>query len=285
MELGVILALFSAFVSASRESFRKHVSRDFSSVEIGFMGQVYGVILLFPFATWFYLKNGLTLTPGVLLAVGVSGGLVVATTYIYVEAMRISDISMTEPLRQTTPLFVAILEPLILGISFSKMVLGGALLGTVGSYIMVSDKSLKQPIENFSNRGALMALFVAFLFGIWALASRFGATNAHPLLFSYMTYIAALTGFWIWKRKSSITMEKKSYLRKDVFAMGAITALSAVAGIYAYSMLSASETTIIKQTSGVFGVLIGGRFFKEEDILRKLIGAIIIVSAVALVAL
>lgn len=285
MSVGVLVALLSAFFSAGRESLRKYVATDFSSVEIGFIGQVYGAVLLFPFAAWIYLQNGFSLTPSLLFAAIISGGVVLSTTYIYIEAMRISDISVTEPLRQTTPIFVALLEPLILDIGVEMSIVGAAVLGGIGSYVMVSKGSMKEPIRNIKNKGALMALLVAFIFSIWAIASRFGATNTNPLLFTYLTYIISLAGFGVWKSRRSETIEIKNYFRKDMFALGTVTAASAVIGIYAYSLLSASEVTVIKQTSGIFGVLIGGRFFKETDIVRKIIGAIIIVSGVVLVAI
>jgi len=109
MEIGILIALLSAFTSSLRESIRKHVSADFSSVEIGFITQVYGVILLAPFAGYYLLRSNIAPTPGLLFAILVSAAGVLSSTYIYVEAMRISDLSVTEPLRQMTPLIVALL--------------------------------------------------------------------------------------------------------------------------------------------------------------------------------
>jgi drug/metabolite transporter (DMT)-like permease len=67
--------------------------------------------------------------------------------------------------------------------------------------------------------------------------------------------------------------------------MGVVTAVGAVITIYAFSLISASEVVVVKQTSGIFGILIGRRFFSEEAIIRKLIGALIIIAGVAVVAL
>lgn len=286
MGLGVLLALIAALFSSFKGIARKHVSRDFSSVEIGYLGQVYGVLLLLPFVAWRYLEVGITLNTGVFTAVLVSTAIILASTYLYIEALRITDISITEPLRNTSPIFVALLEPLILEINFQTLVIGAALLGSLGSYVLVAKDSMLTPIENMKNKGALMSILVAFILAVYSIAQRFGATNADPLIFLYLTYLTSLVGFWIWKRKESegnITLG--SYFRKDVFALGTVTALGVVAGIFAYSMISASEVTVIKQSSAVFSVLIGGRFFREEDLVRKLIGAVIIGLGVLLVVL
>jgi len=285
MELGVLVALLSAFTSSLRESIRKHVSTDFSSIEIGYMTQVYGAIVLAPFAAWYFLHSQFSLTSGVIFALLVSAAGVLSTTYLYVEAMRISEISVTEPLRQLNPLIVALLEPLILGTKFSFTIVAGAMLGATGSYILVAENGYRQPLENLRNHGALMAVLVAIIFALLAVAKRFGSTNIEPLLFTYITYVIGLIGFWIWKRRSGDNISRENYMRKDVFSMGVVTAIGAVITIYAFSMISASEVVVIKQTSGIFGILIGRKFFKETQILRKLLGASIIILGVALVAL
>lgn len=285
MELGILLALVAAIFSSLKGVARKHVSRDFSSVEIGYLGQVYGAILIFPFALYRYSQVGITITPGILTALLGATAVVLASTYIYVEALRIADVSVTEPLRNTSPIFVALLEPLILGINFKALILMAALLGATGAYVLLAKDSLIDPVENINNKGALLSILVAFILSLYSLASRFGATNTDPLLFIYLTYISGLVGFWLWKKKESESIELESYLRKDVFVMGSVTALGAVAGVYAYSIISASEASVVMQTSTLFSVIIGGRFFKEEDLLRKTIGAIIILAGVLLVVI
>lgn len=285
MEIGILVALFSAFTSSLRESIRKHVARDFSSVEIGFMTQVYGTVVLFPFAAWHYLNTGVTITPQVGFALLVSAAGVLSTTYIYVEAMRIEDLSVTEPLRQTSPLIVALLEPFILGTQFSILIVVAALMGAAGSYILVSKEGLKKPLQNLRNRGAMLAVVVATIFSFLAIAKRFGSTSINPLLFTYITYILGLAGFWLWKKRKDKELGAESFFRKDVFAMGTVTAFGAVVTIYAFTLISASEVTVIKQSSAIFGILIGGRFFREKAIARKMIGAVIIIAGVAIVAL
>lgn len=285
MFYGVLVALFSAFTASLREASRKHVSSDFNSAEIGYITQVYGCVLLLPFTVWFYLQEGVVWSWRLLAAIIISGGVVASSTYIYIEAMRLEDFSLTEPLRQTTPIFVAVMEPLILGAVFGWTIAAGALLGSVGAYLIVSKNGLAKPLKNIANKGALMSVVVAFIFAVWAIVSRFGATNMHPVLFTYATYVAGLVMFGFWKRRAGFSIETQDYLRKDIFSVGSVTALGAVVGIYAYSLLSASEATIIKQTSGIFSVLIGGRVFQEESIIRKSVGALIIILAVILVVI
>lgn len=282
---GVILALLAALFSSLKGVARKHVSRDFSSVEIGYIGQVYGSVLLLPFAIRRYLETGFNLNPGIIAALLVSTIIILASTYLYIEALRITDISITEPIRNTSPIFVALIEPAILAINFNIIIIAAALLGSIGAYILVAKDSLLTPIENIRNKGALLSVLVAFILAIYSVAQRFGATNADPLLFIYITYITSLIGFWIWKRKKGGKIKPKSYFRKDIFALGTVTAAGVVAGVFAYSMISASEVTIVKQTSAIFSVLIGGRFFKEKDLLRKLIGAIIIMLGVIIIVI
>ena len=283
MEPGTILALTAALFSSLKGIARKHVSKDFTSVQIGYIGQVYGAVLILPFAAWRYTQTGFQPTTGIITALMISTLVVLASTYLYIEALRITDISVTEPLRNTSPIFVALLEPAVLGISFQTLLIAAAVLGSAGAYILVSKDSLLTPIENMKNRGALLSILVAFILGLYSIAQRFGATNADPLIFIYLTYVTSLIGFWIWKRKEGSKIPLKTYYRRDIFTLGLVTAIGVVAGIYAYSFISASETTVIKQTSAIFSVLIGGKFFKETELLRKTIGASIIITGVILV--
>lgn len=285
MALAFVAALISALLSTFRESSRKHVSRDFSSVEIGFIGQVYGIILLFPLAAWRFLEKGLVWNPKLVVSLLISTGVVLSTIYLYVEAMRETDISLTEPLRKTTPIFVAVSEPFFFPIDFNASILAGALLGTLGVYILVAENRILQPIEAANRRGILLSLLVALIFTIYSLVLRFGATNTDPFLFIYMTFVLGLIGFWAWKRKKGDRVGRKSFFRRDVIALGFFTAIASVFGVYAYSVLSASEVTIIKQTSGIFGVIVGGKFFDEKGLLRKMIGSAIVLISVAIISI
>ncbi|MFT4892447.1 MAG: drug/metabolite transporter (DMT)-like permease [Candidatus Nanohaloarchaea archaeon] len=283
MQIGVIIALISAVTSTLRESVRKLVSSDLRSIEIGYLGQLYGTIFLSPIAAFIYYLNGFNWSIGVITALLISTGVVISTTYLYIEAMRIADFSVTESLRQTTPIFVAFLEPLILGITFQPVMIFGALLGALGSYILVADDGLLEPVENMKNKGGMLSILVAIIFAIWAIVSRFGATNSDPYLFSYFTFVLGLLGFWIWKKKRSISIQKEYYLDKNIILLAVLTSLGAVVTIYAYSYISASEVTIIKQISGILGIFVGGRYFREKELIRKALGAITILAAVLLI--
>jgi drug/metabolite transporter (DMT)-like permease len=151
--------------------------------------------------------------------------------------------------------------------------------------VLVSKESLAEPLESIKNKGAFMALLVAFIFAVLAIAKRFGSTNIEPLLFTYFTYILGLIGFWIWKIRNGEEIGREGFLRRDIAAMGVVTAVGAVITIYVFSLISASEVVVVKQTSGIFGILIGRRFFKEEAIFRKLLGALVIMAGVLIVTL
>lgn len=285
MQLGIVLALVASVVTAARESIRKHVATDFTSVQMGYISQVYGVIILTPFAVWQFLVSNPVITLGVLFANLVSAVGVLLIVYFYIEALRITDISVTEPLKQTPPILVALLEPVLLKTLFSPLTVIAAFLGTVGAYILMAKNGYSKPIANFKNKGAMLALLVAVIYALISIAKRFGSTSINPLVFTYITYVMALTGFWIWKKIWGQEVKKESYFRKDVFAMGTVTALGAVITIYAFSLISASEVTVVKQTSGIFTILIGGRFFRETGIIRKLVGAAVIIAGVILVSI
>ncbi len=285
IELGVVVALLASLVSALRDAFQKKLTDGFTSVEIGFIGQVYGVVLLAPLTLYVYLTSEAVMTSTVFLSILVVSTCIVLAFYFFIEALRDTDISIVSPLRRSTPIVVALLEPLVLGVSYRSVVLLAGALGTVGAYVLMADEGFMEPILNLRERGAQMALASTFVFAISAISLRYGTTNYDTILFTYLVYLLGLVGFWFLMVGGSHSVSRPDYLDSDMIWMGSLNTVAAVMTFYAFSLISASEVTIVKQTTGIFGILVGGAYFRESELLRKLIGTLIVIAGVVLVVL
>lgn len=281
MVLGTLLALGASFGGSVRETLQKHLTEDFTSLQMAFMGQVLGLLPLTVLAPFVLRGSSFTVNPWIVAALGISSGSTLIAVYLFFEALQGEDLSVVSPLRQVNPVIVAILEPLALGTLLEPMTGLGALASTAGAYVLVASNGLKAPLENLRNREAQLVLLVALIYAGASVARRFGTTATDPFAFLYTTWVLTTSGFTVWIYRRNELPGRKSFLRGDVLSMSLVTVLSVSIGFFALSLISATRYTVIKQLSGIFSVLIGGKVFSEQDLGRKMIGAVLILVGVA----
>lgn len=197
--------------------------------------------------------------------------------------MKIEDLSIASPLKQTIPLFVALLEPLFLATSYSISILSGAFLTVLGSYFIVFEgNNYTAPLKRMSNKGPLMALGSAFFFGLGAIAVKFVVTNVPVGFFLSIVFwfSAATIGIGVYHRSE---IEIKDYTGREFVYLGLLTAVSQALIFYTIELSSASEATIIFRLSIVFNVLIGFQLFNEKNLFYRLLGTVFIIAGIAFV--
>lgn len=281
----ILVGIAASLMTATRESLNNHLKDEFTTPELGFLGSLHA--LMFLVIATVSVNKGPIITDNfsVLATAAISGVSVVLVIYLYIESLRLEDISVVSPIKQTNPLFLAFLEPWLLNFSFNPTIIIGALLSSIGAYILVVRDSFFKPITNLRNKGALLALSVALVYALTSVAQRFGNQRMDPLVFALLTNIVAITGFIIWIKSKKKKLPLNKVFRGDLVFLGAVIFLAAFLTFYGYSIVSASELTVVKQLSGIFAILIGGRFFDEKDIARKLVGGFLIIAGVAFVIL
>lgn len=280
MVLGFLLAFTAASLASVREVIQKHLTEDFSSLKLAFLGQLWGAIFATPLSLYRIEGFGNLISPWTGFSLLISASTVLITLYLFFEALSGEDLSVVSPLRNVNPVIVALFEPLILGTVLKPLHLVGALLGTIGAYILVASNGLKKPIENLDNREAQITLLIAVIYAFSSIARKYGTGAVDTLTFTYASWMLTLIGFAalaLWKKEVPNVSE---LLRKDIIVMSLITVVSVFMGFFAISMISATQYTIIKQTSGIFSILLGGKIFSEDGISRKMIGALLVILGV-----
>lgn len=282
MEIWILTALAAAAFSSIKAAIQKYLTDDYGSIDIGYMRSVLSLIFLVPVAFGVYIYSGITLRPPAVLGALVSGLGNVIGIYLMLEAFAIEDISVVSPLRRTTPVWVALIEPLLLDFSYSLMTVAGAALAVAGGYVILAeDRELLKPLT--PSRGALLALSVSFIIAGVSLAERFATQRINPMVFAFLVYIVMSVSFTFLARRKGTSVERNDFLRREVLVVGLVAALGSLSIFYSFSLAAASKVVTVKQAVIVFNVLIGGFYFGEEDILQKIIGALLIISGIVLV--
>jgi drug/metabolite transporter (DMT)-like permease len=232
---------------------------------------------------WYVATRELALTPpvvGVILLAGVAN---IAAIYAFLSALAIEDLSIVAPLRQSTPVLVALIEPWLLTVGFDPALLGAALAAAAGAYVLLAESPLA-PLRRFGERATLLALTAAALFAVASLSARYVTVRVPPLFYSFTVYLAMAVGFAAIRGYRSGEVPLRPLLRVRLLALGALTALRTSVTYVAFSFPagSAAGVTVALQTSVVLNVLVGGMLFREEDLGRRLLGAGLIVVGVAL---
>jgi uncharacterized membrane protein len=209
---------------------------------------------------------------------------------LYLEALKISPLSLTLPFLSFTPVFLIITSYLTLGESVDTSGFIGILMVTAGAYLMnvhTLKHGLLEPLRAITReRGSLLMLIVAFIFSITSNLGKIAIQHSNTLFFSifYPTLLSILL-FPIAIIKSGKGSFNRSLLTKKAFyIIGIFQALEILFHFTAVTLIEVPYMISVKRTSLLFGIIFGAIFFGETHIRERLAGGIIMIIGVALIS-
>lgn len=225
-----------------------------------------------------------------LLALIISGGLNVVTTILYVKAIKVSDISITIPIIAFTPVFLLIVSPVILGEFPNMWGFIGVILIVLGSYVLKINKKSEgylTPFKSlFKETGPKLMLIVAFIWSITSSYDKIGVLNSSSIFWAIIinVFIAIiLTPIMIYKSRDKV---KQIYFNiKFLLPIGFFGSLMSIFQMIAFKLTLVTYVISIKRASIILSVIFGFLIFKEKNIKKRLLGAIIMVIGIILITL
>lgn len=199
---------------------------------------------------------------------------------LIIKALQVSAISVTMPFLSFTPVFLVLWSALF-GIESIKIIpLGGILLTVAGCYVIFLQSVSKGFLEPFKalarDRGAVYMLIVSVIYSVTSFIAKDVVLLSHPAIagFAYMFMLFVLTLpfalYYIKVAGLSLLTEAKR-----MFLPGVLDGLSLICGFLAMQMTLVSYFISVKRLSVLFAILYGYVFFKETDIVSRLLGAIL----------
>ena len=299
--LWLALASGTAFCEALKDATGKQAlkSLDEYSVLLGFTST--GALLM---ALLMLATEGLpTLGPDFGLALLVGGGLNILAFTLYTRAIKIADLSLTVPLVTLTPLFLLVTSPIIVDEWPTGLDALGVVFLIVGSYML----NLK-PSEGFTlaplqalmlNPGSRMMLGVAFIWSITSNFDKVGTLNSSSLFWGmslFGTIAIGMVPFVMqraWQRGSRSVIDglranKSAPVRSQipfVVLAGIFNALGVSLQFVALTMAPVAQVIAVKRMSALISVLFGYLLFGETGLRERFLGAAIMVSGVAIMAM
>lgn len=284
-ETWIAVALAAALSKTGYNALQKRLTFDHGGLELAAITSVLGFVFLLPVGLWYLATTTLRFTPALVAALLFSGGANVIAIAVFLTALELEDLSVVGPLVQTTPLLVAVAEPVLLATRFDLGVLVGATAAVAGAFALLVDADrVLAPVEQLTARPALLALGAAALYAGVNIANRFIATQVPPLFYAFSIYLLMALGF-VGVRAAVGGLDAvptRVLLAPRFGVLGGLTALRTSVTYVAFSLAAAARVTIVLQAAVVLNVLAGGLLFGEEGIGRKLVGACLIVAGIAL---
>jgi drug/metabolite transporter (DMT)-like permease len=285
--LWFVLSLLSAFLQSTSDLFsKKSLANLNNEYLVAFLRTFFVPFLLIPLLLFTGIPS---LDSTFWITVLSNAGLVAATSILYMRALKLSPLSLVVPMLAFTPIFLLVLSPIMLGEFPGFFGLIGISFTILGAYTL-SIKDMKKgylvPFKTlFKEKGALIMLFVAFLFGISSSLMKIGAEHSSPLFFiivSETIVLLLLFPVLLTPHKGSLKHGIRQNV-KSIVALGVFYALMDVMFILALQSAMVSYVVSVRRTTIVFSTVYG-HFFNEQHIQDRLIGALVMALGILFIA-
>jgi uncharacterized membrane protein len=281
------LGLLNAFFNSLTSVFAKRGTVKMDNFSIAWSQQFFSLFIFIPLLI---MTSSLRpVSPSFWPALVATCILNVIAAFLFVQAVRHSDLSLVLPIVTLTPIFLLITSPLILGEFPKPLGLLGIIFTVAGSYVLNFSKRkagiLKPLTSTVKHKGPRSMLLVAFIWSISANLDKMALNNSNPILFAFSSAVGMVILLSIIMVYSKISFKRIFRNFSSLAPIGLSSGLSMLFQVFALSLTIVPNVISIKRTSAIFGVFWGKLFFKEENIKERLAGAAIMVLGVVLIAL
>ncbi|ESA37805.1 membrane protein [Leptolyngbya sp. Heron Island J] len=291
--LWLMLASGTALCEALKDATGKQAlkSLDEYSVLLGFTSVGALIMGLLMLAT-----EGLpTLGPDFGLALLIGGGLNILAFTLYTRAIKIADLSLTVPLVTLTPLFLLVTSPLIVQEWPTELDAIGVILLIIGSYVLnlkPRDGFTLAPLRAMAvNSGSRMMIGVAFLWSITSNFDKVGTLNSSSLFWGMSLFGTIAVGMVpfvaqrAWQQGAGCVLGELRSQARFISLAGLFNSVGVTLQFIALTMAPVAQVIAVKRMSALISVGFGYLVFGEKGLKERLLGAAIMVSGVAIMAM
>ncbi len=222
------------------------------------------------------------------LLFAVSMPLTLVPLVFYMQAIKISPMSLTVPYLAFTPVFIIGTGYLFLGEQVNRWGMLGIVMVCGGGYVLnitAKDRNFVDPLlAVFRETGSWLMLIVSFIFSLSSVIGKKAILHSSPLYFQTLFFIVLtlvmIIVFGLFRK-----IRLRSFLQHPFKGglLGLLAAIHIICHGFAISMVKAAYMMSIKRLSIVFGVIYGGLVFREENIKNRLAGAALMFAGAAVI--
>jgi transporter family protein len=210
------------------------------------------------------------------------GILNVLAIFFYMKAIKSGDLSKVVPIRNSTPLFVAILAIFFLAEQPELNVFISCGLIILGSFLLNKEKSVSGHDPASLKYAFGVAIIASFVFIIM----KHSVSMIDPFAFNYLSFLSSsvIGLLFVVGRKKAQRMI--SFIEKNLSSfiiIGILTAIASVSIVYAASLEAASMVSAFLRVELLFGLAAGQMFFNEKLTKETVAGALLVFIGLILV--
>ena len=281
------LSLLAAFTLATTDAITKRFFSGLSPFEMAMVRLIYTLPWLL--LSLFFIPMAVPGT-GYFIAVASAAPLEICALYCYMKAIKVSPLSLTLPFLAFTPAFIILTGRVLLGERLNFMGVVGISLIVIGSYCLNISRikgGLIAPIKAvFNEQGSWLMLLVSFIYSITSVLGKIGILHSNPYFFGSTYFILlALLMTALMPLMPGASMTRLISFPVKGMILGAIYATMVFSHMLAISQVAAAYMVSVKRISLLIGILYGAWWFREERIVERLLGAVIMLIGVFLIGL
>jgi drug/metabolite transporter (DMT)-like permease len=237
--------------------------------------------------------------------VGLLVPLEILALLMYMQALKISPLSLSIPFLAFTPVFIVLTGWIVLDEKVTKVGVLGILCTVTGAYVLhikSSKEGFLEPLKAIAReRGSRLMLAVAGIYSLTSVLGKKAIQHSDPIFFAcfYFVLLGIVTplslgalrwinnGFGSQNKQSGLWPFKKTgrNLWGAWWAVGLAQTIMVLSHMWAINLITAAYMIAVKRTSLIFSVIYGKLIFKEKYISQRLAGASLMVLGIGLIVL
>lgn len=228
-------------------------------------------------------------TPEVWAALGVSLLAHAGYQFAMVRALHRGDLSLVFPvMRGFAPLATAILATIFLQESLGILGWIGLLLASAALIVFALPEGEALDAGRLRRTALFWAVLTSMGIGAYSVADANGTRTAETVL-TFIVWLFLLdwigiTTAMIITRGKSMLRDVRSQLRDGIIA-GLLGSISYATALWAFTMMEAAAVTALRETSVVFGAILGAMILKEPFGRRRIASATVLATGLVLLNL
>lgn len=257
---------------------KKYLDDDVSPYTTSYISSLYGSIITVPLAiieiVFYDVDVSLILVP-ILIFFGILESIYLL---VYLFALKNLNLSIASPVKKSKPVFVGLIEPVILGAYVPLSLIGASLLATVGGVMSVfgTDSSIDDYKKDITTKGLFFALLTLIFSVTMSIVSRYGASEISPFIFGAGITVTMTVVTRILLYRSDVEDMEFKISSREGFTLGTVGALRSVFVWVAYSLMVATAVSVVTQSTLFLDVILA-YYYLDEDVTKiQKIGIVLI---------
>lgn len=280
----LLLVLVASFAHATWNFLAKRASQH---KDLIWFSSAMEALLFAPVAVWILRSSWLALHWKAAVFLLATGVLHVLYTESLLRGYRVGDLTVVYPLaRGTAPLLSFTGAVVLLRERPSLLGVAGALLITLG--ILLASGGLAGFRHTTKRAGLFWGGATGCTIAAYTLVDGYSVKMLliSPFLVEYagnLFRMVVLSG-GVWRRRASLETEYRSCWR-DALGIAVLTPVAYILVLFAMRLAPISHVAPVREMSMMVGMYFGARFLSERNMMRRVVGSVLIVLGVAALAL